>query len=96
LKRSVLRERLKEVREKERTAKLAKKERQKAARDAQKAIQLSPKGKRKALKAHKPPIKRQKHGGAGAARGEAPSAVIAAPAQKTATRLIQKPKKYSK
>jgi hypothetical protein len=38
LKRSVLRERLKEVRKKERAAKLAKKERQKAARDAQKAI----------------------------------------------------------
>lgn len=39
--RDVLRERLQEVREKERAAKEAEKERQKAARDAEKAIQLS-------------------------------------------------------
>jgi hypothetical protein len=44
----VERERLKEVREKERAAKLAEKERQKAACDAGKAIQLSQNGKRKA------------------------------------------------
>jgi hypothetical protein len=83
----VERERLKEVRAKEKA--------EEAARDAQKAIQLFQKGKRKASQAHKPPTKRQTPSGAGAARAEAPSAVIAAPSQKTKTRSIQKPKKYS-
>ena len=59
--RRVERERLKEVREKERAAKLAGKELQKAARDAKKAIQLPQKGKRKALQASTQKQKRQKH-----------------------------------
>jgi hypothetical protein len=73
----------------------AKEKAEEAARDAQKAIQLFQKGKRKASQAHKPPTKRQTPSGAGAARAEAPSAVIAAPSQKTKTRSIRKPKKYS-
>jgi vacuolar-type H+-ATPase subunit E/Vma4 len=83
------------VRAKEKAEEAAEKERQKAARDAQKAIQLFQKGKRKASQAHKPPTKCQTPSGAGAARAEAPSAVIAAPLQKTKTQSIQNPKKYS-
>jgi hypothetical protein len=88
-------ERLKEVRAKEKAEEAAEKERQKAARNAQKAIQLFQKGKRKASQAQKPPTKRQTPSGAGAARTEAPSAVIAAPLQKTKMQSIRKPKKYS-
>ena len=91
----VEKERLKEVRAKERAKKEAKKEAQKALRDAQKAIQPSQSGNRKASQAHKPPKKRQKGSGDGAARVEAPRAAIAAPPKKTRTRTIQKPKKYS-
>jgi hypothetical protein len=85
-------ERLKEVRTKEKAEEAAEKERQKAACNAQKAIQLFQKGKRKASQAHKPPTKRQTPSSAGAARAEAPSAVIAAPLQKTKTQSIRKPK----
>jgi hypothetical protein len=56
----VERERLKEVREKERAAKLTEKERQKAARNIEKAIQLSQKGKRKASQTSTQKQKRQK------------------------------------
>ena len=57
----VERERLKEVREKERAEKAAEKERQKAARDAEKAIQQAHKGKRKASQSSTQKQKRQKH-----------------------------------
>jgi hypothetical protein len=91
----VEKERLKEVRAKERAEKEAQKEAQKALRDSQKAIQPSQSGKRKASQAYKPPKKRHKGSGDGAARVEAPSAAIPAPPKKTKTRTIQTPKKYS-
>ena len=91
----VERERLKKVREKEQAAKEADKKRQKAPRDAQKAIQLPQKGKRKASQASKPPKKRQKRAVVSTTRVAASSAAIDAPVQKTRTRSIQRPKKYS-
>jgi hypothetical protein len=83
------------VREKEQAAKEAKEERQKSLRDAQKAIQLSQKSKRKAIQASKPLKKRQKRAVVGTPRVEASGAAIVAPTQKTKTRLIRTPKKYS-
>jgi chromosome segregation and condensation protein ScpB len=91
----VERERLKEVREKERAEKLAEKERQKAARDAGNAIQLSQTGKRKTSQASTQKQKRQKRVVVNSSHVQAQVAVLAVPAQTTRLgRTTKVPSKY--
>ncbi|KAI1507609.1 Dimer-Tnp-hAT dimerization containing protein [Pyrenophora tritici-repentis] len=93
--RRVERERLKEVREKERAAKAAEKERQKAARDAEKAIQLSQKGKRKASQSSSQEQKRQKRSVVVPSHVEAEVAAPAVPTRTTRHgRTTKLPGKY--
>ena len=89
------RERLKEVREKEKAEKAAEKERQKAARDAQKAIQQAQNGKRKASQSSTQKQKRQKRVVVDRSHVQAEEAAPAAPARTTRLgRNVKLPSKY--
>ncbi|KAF7569911.1 hypothetical protein PtrM4_123260 [Pyrenophora tritici-repentis] len=91
----VEKERLKEVREKERAAEKAEKERRKAARDSQKAIQQPQNGKRKASQSSTQKQKRQKGVGDGAPRVQAEVATSIIPTQTTRQgRTTKVPSKY--
>lgn len=91
----VEKERLKEVREKERAAKEAEKEAKKAARDSQKATQQPQNGKRKALQPSTQKQKRQKRGVVDLShvQGEVPAPAV--PTQTTRHgRTTKLPSKY--
>jgi len=91
----VEKERLKEVREKERAAKEAEKEAKKAARDSQKAIQQPQNGKRKASQTSTQKQKRQKRGVVDLShvQGEVPAPAV--PTQTTRHgRTTKLPSKY--
>jgi hypothetical protein len=91
----VEKERLKEVREKERAAKEAEKERKKAARDSQKAIQQPQNGKRKAPQTSTQKQKRQKRGVVDPSRVQGEVAAPAVPTRTTRHgRTTKLPSKY--
>jgi hypothetical protein len=91
----VEKERLKEVREKERAAKKAKKEAKKAARDSQKAIQQPQNGKRKASQTSTQKQKRQKRGVVDLSRVQGKVAAPAVPTRTTRQgRTTKVPSKY--